>query len=218
MKKSAFTIFCLLLTTRLFAQNCSQCIFLQSNKIITETAYLNGDASYSFVIHVPANNSTTKLVTLETFGVDGKSLGKKTFPYQCVNNVFAFDIHSEPNQANLTGMKSTTGPSIMTYPAGMKVGERFPDTDIPFTITMYGADIDWVDKISNRRVVGQETITSTAGTWNALKITYDLTEILKGGHPSNPPVYHVTEWYVPGFGIVQYEGYGRTVKITKIAG
>jgi hypothetical protein len=226
MKKTLSIIVCSLIAARLFAQDCAQCIFLQSNKIITETAYLGTDASYTVVISVPSNIQTaysnikglSKMVAMETFGVNGKSLGKRNFIYQCFNNIFSFDIHSEPNQANVTGLSSKVDPSLMGYPAGMKVGEHFPDANLPYRATVSGMPIDWIDKITNRQVVAQENVTTPAGSWSALKITYDLTTVLKGAKPRNPPVYNITEWYVPGFGIVQYEGFGRKVKITKIAG
>jgi hypothetical protein len=223
---TSIIIFHLLLTASLFAQDCTQCIFLQSNKVITETAYLGTDLSYTVVISVPSNSGAayanvkgiSKVVTMETFGVNGKSLGKRNFIYQCLNNIFLFDIHSEPNQVDATGLNSKVGPSFMGYPPGMKVGQRFPDTDLQYQVMMYGASINWTDKITNRQVVARETVTTPAGSWTALKITYNLTTVLKGAKPRNPPVYYITEWYVPGFGIVQYEGYGRKLEITKITG
>jgi hypothetical protein len=231
MKKSASFLFCLLLCTQVFAQDCSNCLFLQSNKVITETAYAQGGGiMYTVVITVPSSISRgygtstikgfSKLLNLETFGPNGKSLGKKTFTFQCINNIFSYDIHSAPNQGNYfpTALQNTTGPSYMGYPAGLKAGDHFPDADLPYQQTMGGVPIDWVDKITGWQVVSKETVTTPAATWTALKITYTLTTVLKGGHPRNPPVYHITEWYVPGVGIVQYSGYGATIKITKIAG
>ena len=70
--------------------------------------------------------------------------------------------------------------------------------------------------INNRKVEGQESITTTAGTWNCFRITYKSRISVKTGPFGIPVNVESTEWYAPGFGIVKTQSkYGGTA-ITSI--
>src|SRR6185437_10586736 len=70
--------------------------------------------------------------------------------------------------------------------------------------------------ISNRKVEGQESITTSAGTWNCFRITYKSKVTVKTGPFGFPVTIEGTEWYAPGFGIVKTQSkYGGTA-ITSI--
>lgn len=70
--------------------------------------------------------------------------------------------------------------------------------------------------INDRKVEGQESVTTPAGTWDCFKISYKCKMGVKTG-PINIPInFEGTEWYAPGFGIVKTQSkYGGTA-ITSI--
>lgn len=68
-------------------------------------------------------------------------------------------------------------------------------------------------KVTNRKVVGNETVTSPAGSWDCFKITYDADFSTKVMGMSMPMRMQATEWFAPGFGVVKTESYGKNGKL-----
>jgi len=131
---------------------------------------------------------------------------------------------------------SGTG-GILEYPPGMKAGDTLksgyivlsnsnnngpggpggppgpPPPPNPFssgggTLTMW---------IYNRQVIGQESVTTTAGTWNCIKITYKSKVNYKSGPFPAPNInIDVTEWYAPGVGIIKTQTDRGSTAITSI--
>jgi hypothetical protein len=70
--------------------------------------------------------------------------------------------------------------------------------------------------ISNRKIDAQESVTTTAGTWNCFKISFKCKIGVKTGPFSIPATFEGTEWYAPGFGIVKTESKFGSTAITSI--
>jgi hypothetical protein len=71
--------------------------------------------------------------------------------------------------------------------------------------------------IYNRQVIGQESVTTTAGTWNCIKITYKSKVNYKSGPFPAPNInIDVTEWYAPGVGIIKTQTDRGSTAITSI--
>ncbi len=69
--------------------------------------------------------------------------------------------------------------------------------------------------ITDRKVAGKETVTTSAGTWECYKITYKSKITMKIGI-GIPIKMDVTEWYAPGFGVVKTESNGGKTEITAV--
>ncbi len=84
MKKIVFIIALLSVTSKLFAQDCSQYMFMKKNRIIESTSYnekgnvLRKSVS-TFINTTTTNGVTTATVSSESFDKSGKSSGKKYF-------------------------------------------------------------------------------------------------------------------------------------------
>ena len=216
MKKILPLIVCLVITARLFAQDCSQYVYMRQGKTIETTMFGQGGAVMSKnearVLDVSTSNgTTTATVETERFDKDGQSKGKKTLSFKCNGGTFYFDMSSMGSD----NMKFSA--SNMEFPADMKVGDHLKDVDIKAQMSRGGSPGREMNmKIINRTVVGKESVTTPAGTWNALKITYQ-TKMDMPGMPAGMGQQTSTEWYVPNFGTVQWEmGMGLSMKITAI--
>ena len=71
--------------------------------------------------------------------------------------------------------------------------------------------------IFDRKVLGQDTVTTTAGSWNCIKIAYRSKVNMKSG-PFPTPTVNIdgTEWYAPGVGIIKTESQHGSTAITSI--
>jgi hypothetical protein len=216
MKKILPLLFCLAVTARLFAQDCSQYVYMRQGKTIETTTYNQGGAVMSKnearVLDVSTSNGTTTAnVETERFDKDGQSKGKKTLSFKCNGGTFYFDMSSMGSD----NMKFSA--SNMEFPANMQVGDHLKDVEIKTQMSRGGTTREMTMKIINRTVVGKESVTTPAGTWDALKITYQSKIDMPGMPAGMGGAQTSTEWYVPNFGTVQWElGMGMSMKITAI--
>ena len=214
MKKNLSLLFCLLVPAALYAQDCTRFIYLQKGKTIETTTFTAaGDVIAKRTNHIldvsTANGITTATAEVENFDRAGRSSGKNTVTYKCDGGTFYFDMSA------MGADKVKMSASNMEFPAGMKVGDHLKDMDIKMHVARPGTPgRDMSIKITNVQVVAKESVTTPAGTWDALKITYETKMDMPG---MNMPSQITTEWFVPNFGIVQWElGRGLSMKITAI--
>jgi hypothetical protein len=212
MKKILPLVVCLVMTARLFAQDCSAFVYMKKGKII-ETTTFSGDGTVmskhaSHILDVTTSNGTTSATAeVENFDRNGASTSKSTVTYKCNGGTFFFDMNA---MGNRKGVKFSA--TNMEYPGNLKVGDHLKDVDIKMEMSSMTVNA----KITNRQVVSKESVTTPAGTWTALKITYQ-TKVDMPNMPAGMGTQSTTEWYVPNFGIVQWElGMGMSMKITSI--
>lgn len=104
----------------------------------------------------------------------------------------------------------------LEYPANMKEGDMLKDGQFNMDFKMQnGMGGNVSVSITNRKVLGRESVTTTAGTWDCFKISYKSRIVMKlvVGIPIN---VETTEWYAPGIGVVKTEAGGSRTEITAI--
>jgi len=216
MKKISAFIICFLAATNLFAQDCSQYVYLQKGKTIEMTTFNRSGQVMAKIVNFvsdvsTANGTTTATVSTESFDKNGHSEGKTNALYKCTGGAFLIDINA--NRPQTSGGKFSS--TYMEYPANMHVGEHFDDVTTQLQMTMNGRTINMTTKITNRTVADKESVTTPAGTWDAFKITYTTT-ITTDPTGVGPRTTETTQWYVPNFGIVQFLAFGMTIKLTSL--
>lgn len=220
MKKFIVLITCLFITLRLIAQDCSQYYYMQKNKTIEMSSYdekgqLIGKGMQK-VTDVTTNNGTvTAIVVAESFDKNGKSRGKTSIAYKCSGGGISMDMNfnNKPKYGQTAKTTDNINVSSMEYPAGMKVGDHLKDVTVVVNEGTGSDAIIATSKITDRTVVAKENVTTTAGNWTCLKITYKTTTTVKG-YNMPPQVMETTEWYVPNFGIVKTQLLGSVSEIT----
>jgi hypothetical protein len=213
------------LSASAMAQDCSTYFYLQDQKTIELTVLnkkgnVTGKNIYT-VTGVTANGSArTASIQSEFFDAKGKSVSKSVNTIKCENGIMMMDMKVFIPTAQQEQMKTTTAGAAevyLEYPAGMKVGDDLKDGQFQLEFeNINGLKSSIEISITGRKVLGQETITTAAGTWNCFKISANnkiTTRIAGIGLPIRA---NITEWFAPGFGIVKTESAGGSTEITSI--
>jgi hypothetical protein len=117
-------------------------------------------------------------------------------------NAFTSSFNYEQYQT-IQGSEVTVESDDLYYPSDMAVGSKLPDGNLEVTVKindvlMINAEIT----IVNRKVEKIEKITSSAGTFECLKIT---SEILTKTSLSDGTQSKVNQWVAEGVGVVKTE-------------
>lgn len=208
------------------AQDCSKFLFLQKDKTIEMTIYNkkgepNGKQVYTVSDVASSGGTTTGKLNSEMFDKKGKSMAKASSSVQCTGGIFSIDMRmmlpqQQAEQANQSETQVTGQSTYIDYPNDMKVGDQLKDGNFTMDIKRGGMAQTLTMQITERKVLGQESVTTPAGTWDCFKISAHSHLSVKTGPIGIPFNYDYTEWYAPGFGTIKSDGkYGGTA-ITSI--
>jgi len=206
---------CLLLAVSTNAQDCKDYYFLQNNKTVEMTIYnKKGDVAGKNVYHITdvqnSGGTTTATINSEMFDKKGKSTIKSTNNIQCSGGVMMMDMKMMIPQQTAEQFKTTDvkGESVyLEYPANMKVGDQLKDANFKMTGENGPMTFTLTMNVTDRKVEGKESVTTTAGTWDCFKITSKNKMNIKMAI-NIPTNIESTEWYAPGFGVVKSENKG----------
>ena len=253
MRKYVTVVVCFFAAAKLFAQDCTNFMYMQKNKTIEMTAFNNkGDVTYKSVSKVSDVNTsggvTTANVVSETYDKNGKLFGSSNIAYKCDGGVMKMDMNMNVNTQQGASQQNTKvdfkviNKGFMEYPAGMQVGDHLKDAIRQMESTMSnGMTSVTTVQVTDRIVVGKEKVTTTAGTWDCFKITSKTTSstTFKGAGSDTVnsamsamdklrakysklglkvPANSVenTMWFVPGFGMIKYQGKTFVMELTAI--
>ena len=165
-----------------------------------------------------SGTETTATVNSEMFDKKGKSIAKSTSNIKCNGGVMMMDMKMMLPQQQVEQFKTGEAKAdnmYLEYPSGMKVGDQLKDGN--FTMTGQNGSMNYTISlaITERKVEAQESVTTTAGTWQCFRITSKSHMNVKTviGIPMN---FETTEWYAPGFGVVKTESKSGSTAITSI--
>lgn len=130
----------------------------------------------------------------------------------CDGDNFFIDMKSLLGSMNLTELGEFKITSTdMELPARMTPGQQLKDAS--FTLEMTGPiPVTISSSITNRKVDALEKVTTPAGTFDCVKVSYDTFSKMAFIKTEGRTV----EWYAPNIGIVRSEYYDRKGKITSI--
>tara|TARA_R110001632_G_scaffold10202_6_gene38025 strand:+ start:3120 stop:3821 length:702 start_codon:yes stop_codon:yes gene_type:complete len=133
-----------------------------------------------------------------------------------------YDIICEDNKVSL-GFKSLMSAELMEQykdmdieisgtdidlPNDLTVGQDLPDADMIMTINAGGMNLNMSMMLQDRKVVGQENVTTPAGTFNCYVLTY-TTQLKMGLKRTGSS----KQWLAKGVGLVKQEDYNKKGKI-----
>jgi hypothetical protein len=189
------------------AQSCSNYYFLQNNKTIEMAMFSKNDKPAGKLVYNVTNvqksgGMLSSTINEEMFNDNGKSLSKGVINMKCNGGVYMMDLKSFIPQQQAAQLKDIDAKSefYLEYPAGIKVGDVLKDGS--FTMNMNNG-MSAEMEITNRKVEAEEEVTTPAGTWKCMKITYHSKVKTKIGGIGIPFNMDQTEWYAPGFGVVR---------------
>jgi hypothetical protein len=217
MKPILFTLGLLAVTASAFAQNCNTYFAFKKGGKFEITSYDKKDKPaavlrYTVTEAKPVSGGLAVDLDVETLDAKGRQIAKAQSSGKCVGGTYFTDIRnfaSDQMPVN-ADMKVTVTGDQLAYPANLSAGDKLKDASINAKTQMGGMTLMNMDMtISNRQVAGNETVTTPAGTFDCVKLTYTIQMKLMGNRTLT-----ATEWLAPGAGVVkteQYDDKGRKV-------
>ena len=156
-------------------------------------------------------------VASEMFDKKGNSTTKSVSTVKCMGGVMMMDMKMSMPQGQEYGNTDAKAENVyIEYPAAMNAGDNLKDGHMELALDNKGMKQTLTLDVTNRKVEGKEKITTPAGTWDCYRITNSTKMKIKTMGIGIPINMDVTEWYAPGFGIVETQSkYGKT-EITSI--
>jgi len=207
-----------------FGQDCRQFLFFQKGKTIEMTIYnksgeINGKQVYQ-VLDVSSEGSTTTAgLSSELFDKTGKSIARSNSVVKCNAGVMMVDLKMMmPQQPHSTGTADASiGNEFLEFPSSLHIGDQLKDGGFTMNVNMQNIQETVTISITDRKVTGQESVTTSAGSWSCFKIdSRNTTTVNMGGRAMPPMSTESISWYTPGFGIIKTQTVNGSTAITSI--
>lgn len=213
MRKILFFIACLSMTVNaLSAQDCKNYYYLLNNAEVEMTVFDGKGAAVAKNIYNVLSVSKEGTAGVSDFtstlkDVKGKTISSGKGKFKCDGGEIMIDMKmSLPNLPQLQNMKmESEGNAFLNYPTSLKEGQSLPDGSFEMNGNANGMDMGLQYKVTNRKVVGKEKVTTDGGSWDCYKITYNISLSMKMMGMSIPVEMVAAEWFAPGFGVVKTE-------------
>lgn len=206
------------------SQICSSFYLLQNNKTITINLQNNRGFSNGKIIYKTASRnikgaSISAVIHTSLSDKDGKVVNHGTSKVKCNNGLIMMDMnlflpHQQLEQFNQSHAKVKE--AFLEYPANINPNVILKDGNYLMEIDNNGIKQILKMAIFNRKAKSPETITTPAGSWNCIPITYQVKLNIQTGPIDIPFNYEVTEWFVPEFGIIKTRSEAGTSEIVSI--
>jgi hypothetical protein len=210
MKTPLTLLAALLFSAAAPAQDCSGYFFAQAGTDVEMTSLdRKGSPAGRVTYHVKearkSGNSLDAVLTTVAYDEKGKELAAaRDLTLQCRNGTYLMDMKNFVMPETMSAFKNSEvkfSGSMVEYPAALAEGTALPDAEFlmePSAMPMMKTTVT----LSNRKVVGKESVSTPAGSFESYKITYDASVKSLVGFK-----YQVTEWFRPGFGLIKSETY-----------
>ena len=222
--KKIICIICFMGALTVFGQDCKRFLFFQKGKTIGMTIYnstgeVNGKQVYQVLDVTNEGGTTTGDLNTEIFDKTGRSFAKTRCIVKCNGGVMIVDMRMiVPQQSPSSGnAEAKINNEFLEFPANLHVGDQLRDGSFTMNMSIPNMQETGLVKITERKVVGQETVTTAAGSWSCFKITSKSTITMNMAGRSMPPmVTESAEWYAPGVGIIKTQSPHGSTAITSI--
>jgi hypothetical protein len=160
-----------------------------------------------------AGNSIKLVIETESFNNKGITQGKNTYSAGCENGLFFLDMRGNIDQnamSNFKDMQVTITADNLNFPSDPQPGQLLKSGKFSMDAQMQGmpGGFKMTVDVYNRKVEGNESITTPAGTFDCVKITYDMKTFMM-----IEMITKGVEWYAKDVGLVKSETYDSKGKI-----
>jgi hypothetical protein len=196
------------------AQECGVYHPTKVGTVLTYTYYEKPDkAGKTCEMTLKNKENTAKGLKLDVDGVVKEKNGSEALKYSytawCDGATFFIDMKSmlsTINAGNISQYKIES--KDLQFPKDLSVGQKLPDASL--TLTIEGPISTGVTSvITNRKVEALESITTSAGTFDCVKISYDYNSKVMFIKTSGKAI----EWYALNVGMVKTETYNAKGKL-----
>ena len=218
MKKVIFPLLLACLPMALAAQDCAAIYsYLKAGVTLEYTNYdKKGELQSVMTHHVTRieEQADTLIAWMEYTGTDknGKTLYQNAAPIKCYQGVLYMDMRAllpaQPNANQSPDMTVEVEGTELTFPADMQPGQELPNSELTMTTRLGALQIARMHyTITNRKVEARESVTTPAGTFACVKISYDFEYKLLGTR-----TLHTEYWFSPEVGMVRSVSYDKKGK------
>ncbi|MCB2219244.1 MAG: hypothetical protein KQI35_02530 [Bacteroidetes bacterium] len=217
MKKLLFILTGFISVSFVFAQDCKMYFPADEGTQIEITNYDKKDKVVGSSVQKIADKETsgddvTLTVSQETFDKKGEKIMEGDFTVSCHDGKFYMDMRNfldSEAMAAYKDMEVEVDATDMVFPSEMSVGDKLPDASITVTINSSGMTMFTMKVwVTNRMVEAREQITTSAGTFDCLKMSYDTETKMMIKVQSK-----AVQWIAEGVGMVRSESYNKNGKL-----
>lgn len=221
--KKLLTLTCLYLTiSTIQAQTCNDYFPLtDGTRWVLETFNHKNKFQTKSVQHVTDTKNTTDgyagRMIGEIFDNKDKSIGKLDYDLKCAGDNFYVSMNSMLSNEQMEAyadMDVSVDGDFLELPANMSAGMDLKDAAIEVRVKNSGIPIMTINMdVYERKVEGFESVTTPAGTFECVKISFRARTKMGKAIPIKVEVSG-TEWYAKGTGLVRSESYDKKNKLT----
>ena len=201
-------------TSSLFAQsNCSKYYPFSEGTTTELTMYDKKGKVSAVVLHAVKDVSSTGSTDVATMtqvlkDKNGEELTTTEYDITCTGGMVSIDFRSLSQSKMLESMGDVdyeiTGTNL-DLPNDLSVGQSLPDAGVNIKMNIGGMNMNMDTDITDRNVIGQETVTTPAGSFECYIITSTTT--FKMGMSKSK------QWIAEGVGVVKTEDYNKKGKL-----
>ncbi len=181
-------------------------------KTYTAKDKYSGKMQQEVIMKNESGNDVTIKVRTTVYDDKDNPSGTHEVEVRCEGGVFKIDMTdylSSLLQAYQSMEVEMKGDNL-TIPSSLTEGETLPDASAEIIIRSGGLQImDMTVTIMNRKVLGRESLTTEAGTFDCYKISYDVDSRTRLIHMTNQTV----EWIAGDVGVIRSEIYDKKGKL-----
>jgi len=217
MKK---TLLCILLATfasvSVVAQdNCSKYYPMVEGSSFEYTNYskkgkVEGITNYTIASVTSEGSATKATLDLKMTDKKGKEVFNSNYSFTCQENRIKIDYQSlfpaqMMKQYGEMDLDMDISGTDIELPNNLTIGENLPDANISIVMNMSGIKMNTSVDQTNRQVLKQESVTTTAGTFNCMV----LTETTKTKAMGVNLTINSKLWLAEGVGMIKQEAYKK---------
>lgn len=192
--------------------NCSSYYPLNEGTTFQLTMYDDKDKTtgvIDYAVKDATANSAT--MTYEMHDEKGKLISASEYDVRCEGDGISIDFNSLVSPGMMEQYKDMeidiSGTDLM-LPNSMSPGQTLPDANMLMNIKMPPINMKMTVDVTNRKVEGTESVTTPAGTFDCIVISWD--------HESKMGVKFTgtaKQWLAEGVGMVKQENYNKKGKM-----
>ncbi|MAP54517.1 hypothetical protein [Altibacter sp.] len=217
MKNQLTLLFVLISTSFVWSQNSCSKFYPFSEGVTSQITTYNKKGDVAAIVNYKVTNvssngsaeTATMFSTIEDH--KGERIAETTYDVTCRDNVVSIDFKSMMNPQifeQFGEMKYDISGTNIDLPNDLSVGQSLPDADMKMKIDMGGINMNMNVAMKDRNVVGKESVTTPAGTFECFVITY-TSEVKMGMNQTGT----AKQWIAEGVGMVKQEDYNNKGKV-----
>lgn len=150
-------------------------------------------------------------VHMVVYDKKGKEVTQGDLEFKCENGTMLIDMRNFINEEQLKAFQNyemKVEAENLEMPSALSVGQTLKDGQVTLTVINSPIPMTMSVSITDRKVVGKESITTPAGTFDCYKITSNSTIHSKMGITMTVEMSAI-EWLAPRVALVKSESYRK---------